>query len=253
MKLRLKKSLKVRNDLMKREYESSFQWYMRVFKSWRRSKSPSAIKRGTRTMYTWVANQTKKQTEEDLKKLVQTTVDEFESKTGVEVDDNFVARVVAMVIAGKLYKTKWTLAKAVKGISAKMDAVIDAIIENGKKQGKTDAEIAEDILAVINPNDSQYQHVIQTDDGNVYVPKIGTATSTLMRTTLEHGYQETVKELAEVLADHTEKKVMIRWISALAHNTCEVCESRHNELYEPSELPLEHPNGQCKFCIEYHD
>ena len=236
---------------MKREYESAFQWYMRVFKSLKKSHSPSAIKRGTRTMYSYIAKQTKQQVEQDLRSLVKTTVDEFEKATGVEVESSFVTRVVAMVIAGKLYKSKWTLDKAVKNISSKLDAVIDAIIENGKKQGKTDAEIAEQILAVINPNDSQYMHVVQTDKGSLYVPKVGAATSTLMRTTLEHGYQETVKELAEVLDKKTDYKVMIRWISALAHNTCEVCESRHNELYEPSELPLEHPNGQCEFCIEY--
>lgn len=238
---------------MRKEHESSFQWYMRVYKSLRHSHSVNAVKRGVRTMYEAIAKDTKKRTEQDLRKLIEYTVDEFEDKTGIEVAEDFVSDIISTVIMGKLYKEKWTLDKAVKGIDEKTQAIIDGIIESGQKQGKTDAEIVQDILPVINPNDSQYQHTFTTDSGTLYVPKIDGATDRLMRTTLEHGYQETVKELAELVEEKLDTKVMIRWISALAHNTCELCESRHNQLYEPSELPLEHPNGQCEFCIEYTD
>lgn len=237
---------------MRKEHESSYKWYLRVFKSWRRSRNPEVIKRGVRAMYSDIADQTRKRTEADLKKLVQATVDEFEAKTDVEVDSGFVTRVVAMILAGKLYKNTWTITKAVNKINKKLQETIDVIITDGKKQGKTDAEISEDILAVINPNDNQYQHTVSTESGTLYVPKIGAATDSLMRTTLEHGFQEAIKQLAEELEKQKETEVWIRWISALAHNTCEVCESRHNQLYRPSDLPLEHPNGQCDFCIEYY-
>ena len=148
---------------MRKEHESSFQWYMRVYKSLRHSHSVSAVKRGVRTMYMAIAKDTKKRTEQDLRKLIEYTVDEFEDKTGIEVADDFVSDIISTVIMGKLYKEKWTLDKAVKGIDEKTQAIIDGIIESGQRQGKTDAEIVQDILPVINPNDSQYQHTFTTD------------------------------------------------------------------------------------------
>ena len=242
MKIEFKKSLKLRNKLFRREHELSNEWYTKTYKNLK-GKSPEAIKRGVRTMYTKIAKQTSEQVEEDLELVVQSLVDEFEKKTGITVDSSFVPGIAAVVMAGKLYKSKWTFDKATKAIVDKYGNVVTVMVDNDKD--------ADAILAVLNPNDSQYQHTVNTDDGTMYVPKIGAATSTLMRTTVEHGFQEAIVQLSEILEKETHKEVMIRWISALEWNTCEVCEGRHNELYRPEDLPLEHPNGQCEFCIEY--
>lgn len=236
--MRFKKSLKLRNKLMKREHELSFKWYLTAYNAIK--KNP---KRGVRTMYSKIAQQTASQVESDLADLLEVLVAEFEDETGVTVDESFIADIVSATITGKLYKGKWTLDKATKQIVDKYDRTVSSMYTNGKT--------SEDVLAVLNPNDSQYQHTVKTDEGILYVPKVGAATDTLMRTTLEHGYQEGIKQLADLLHEETHKEVMIRWLSALEWNTCEVCEGRHNELYRPEDLPLEHPNGQCEFCIEY--
>ena len=242
MKIEFKKSLKLRNKLFKREHELSRVWYTKAYRSLK-GKSPKEIKRGVRTMYTKIARQTERQVEEDLELVIQELIDEFEDKTGISVDSSFVSGIIATVMAGKLYKSKWTFDKATKTIVDKYGNVVTVMVDNDKD--------ADAILAVLNPNDSQYQHTVNTDDGTMYVPKIGAATDTLMRTTVEHGFQEAIVQLSEKLKQETNEEVMIRWISALEWNTCEVCESRHNQLYKPEDLPLEHPNGQCEFCIEY--
>lgn len=251
MTIRFKKSLKLRNKLMRREYEFALKWYLRVYRALRRTHSTNEIKRKSKTLYSGVATSTKQTVEADLEELLQYAVDEFEAKTGISVDDSLVDSVIDAVVSGKLYKTKWTLDKAVEGIDDKTEDMIAAIIESGEYQGKSEEEIIEDILAVINPNDNKYQKSYTTKSGTIYVGRIDGATDRLMRTTLEHGYQRLIVELAELVEKQRDTEVMIRWLSALAHNTCEVCESRHNELYRPEDLPLEHPNGQCEFCIEY--
>lgn len=235
---------------MKQEHKSAITWYMAAYASLRHVHSTKALQQKAKSLYSKIAKKTEEQLEADLEELVSYTVSEFEKKTGLTVDDSVVNDIIEMVIEGELYDSKWTLDKAVKGIDAKTENIIAEIIEAGIAQGKSEDEIIQEILAVLDPNETQYQKTYTTKTGKVYVPKTGAATDTLMRTTLEHGYQQVIKHLAESLEeDH--KKVMIRWISALAHNTCEVCESRHNQLYEPEDLPLEHPNGQCEFCIEY--
>lgn len=233
---------------MKQEHKLSIAWYMAAYVAMKNAHSTKALKQKSKAVYTKIAQKTEQQIESDLEELIEYTVAEFEKKTGLTVDDSVVSDIVAMVVSGELYDSKWTLSKAVKGIDEKTEAIIAEIIDAGIEQGKSEDEIIQEILAILNPTDDQYQKTYTTKTGKVYVPKTGAATDTLMRTTLEHGYQQIIKHLAESLED---KKVMIRWISALAHNTCEVCESRHNQLYEPEDLPLEHPNGQCEFCIEY--
>lgn len=251
MTIRFKKSLKLRNNLMRREYEFALKWYLRAYRALRRTHSTNEIKRKSKALYTGVATSTKQMVEADLEELLSYTVDEFEAKTGISVDDSMVDTVVDAVISGKLYDTKWTLDRAVEGIDDKTVDMIAAIIESGEYQGKSEEEIIEEILAVLNPNDNKYQKSYTTKSGTLYIGRIDGATDRLMRTTLEHGYQRMIVELAQLVEEQRETEVMIRWISALAHNTCEVCESRHNELYRPEDLPLEHPNGQCEFCIEY--
>lgn len=185
--------------------------------------------------------------------LCNTVITEVEDETGYVVKDkeDWIESVVASVILGLIYDTKWSLKTALKRERERLEKIITAVIDNGIEHNKSAAEIVEELYQIIDPTRIG-QKSIKTKDGVFYISRIDGETQRLVRTTVEHAFQQGIVEIASELEDETGQKVLIRWISALETNTCEVCESRHNQLYEPQDLPLEHPNGQCDFYIEIH-
>ena len=191
---------------------------------------------------------------EDMKKLCSETIDEVEEESGIEIDkQNLIEDVLSAVILGTIYNTNWTLSNAVDKIIENNEDLIESIIEEGIADGKTPEEIAEDIINVFDPNPNVEKRSYTRKHKTLYVGRPDYPAYRLARTTLQHSYQATIVGMSKLIESMTEKRVMIRWISALEENTCQVCESRHLNLYEPDDLPLEHPNGQCSFEIEIYD
>lgn len=246
MTLKFKNSTKLRNQLIRKQHILSLQWYRKLYNQVKNLKSPKRIK----ALKFSVANQTKNKLKDDMGELCQSLIQEA-NKTGYEFDENLLTDVMENVLSGDLYNNDWTLDAAVVKIDEKTQYVITTIIESGIENGKTEEEILEDVLAAIDPDNLQYQHSYTVKHKTLYVGKLEALTERLMRTTLEHTFQAAIREIAKEIQSQSKAKTMIRWISALEPNTCEVCESRHNKLYTPEELPLEHPNGQCEFFIEY--
>ena len=185
--------------------------------------------------------------------LCEEVITEVEDETGVKVDNHgeLIESMVAAVVLGAVYDTEWTLKRALEREAERLRSLVEAVIQSGVDRNKNPKQIVDDLIEVLNPS-RLGQKSYETKDGTIYVTKIDGESQRLVRTTVEHIFQESLIETAEMLEDKTKYHVLIRWISALEENTCPVCESRHNQLYEPQDLPMEHPNGQCDFYMELY-
>lgn len=264
MRLKMKTSLNLRNQKMEEQYKLIQAWFAYVLRVVKRktsgigSEMTSAAKTRLKSLSKDIANHYKV-IEEDVQSLIHDNAYELCDVVFKEVEDNTdwevqnrkneIESVIATVIMGAVYSTHWTLPKASEQIAARLEEVVTDLVEHGIELNKSPQAIVDELLQVIDPN-SIYQKSYEGKNGTVYITRIDGETQRLVRTTVEHIFQEAFVEAAEQLADATGKDVKIRWISALAENTCEVCESLHNQLFDPEDLPLEHPNGQCDFWIE---
>ena len=187
--------------------------------------------------YERLLSETKDMVHDNGYALCMAVMDEVEKETDIVFKDKDKSAevVIAAVLLGLLYPGDWTLDKATEAITSRLKGLVDSVQQEG------------DLSKVLDPT-----KVYQRTANGEYITRVDGETQRLVRTTVEHIFQEAVAKSAEEVHKQTGGKVMIRWVSAMAENTCDVCASRHNQLYEPSELPLEHPNGQCDFYIEIY-
>lgn len=190
----------------------------------------------------------------NMYKLCEATIDEVEEQIDTTIPDReeFIQNVIDSVVLGLIYNTNWTLSDATNQLSNNLHDLVSEVITDGIASGKSEEEIVEDVLAVIDPNAQNPSYVNKRKHRTLYTGKVTYPANRLVHTTLQHSFQKVIVDISKWLEKGTGAKVMIRWISALLPNTCEVCEGRHNNLYTPNDLPLDHPNGQCEFVIEIY-
>lgn len=253
MTLKMKKSLKLRDEKMEEQYKVVRAWFAYVVRMVKRkTKTMLAVKSLTHDIsnhYQIIMEDVQDMIKDNGRELCESVIDEVEDELAIKIEDKkkLVESILHTVVTGALYKTSWTLEKASKEIVKRLDIIVSGLVEHGIEMGKEPAEIIEEVLQVVDPNNN-YQKFY---DGE-YITRIDGETQRLVRTTVEHIFQEAYVEVAEHISEMLHMTVKIRWISMLSESTCEVCESRHNELYDPPDLPLEHPNGQCEFWVELY-
>ena len=191
---------------------------------------------------------------QNMQELCKTTIDEVEEQTGIKIQDEeeFIQDIIDSVVLGLIYNTNWTLSDATDKISYELYDLVSEIIKDGIASGKSEEEIVEDILAVINPEAQNPSYENKRKKRTIYTGKVDYPANRLVHTTLQHVYQKAIVNIGTYINALEEGRVMIRWISALLPNTCDICEARHDNLYTPEDLPLDHPNGQCSFVIEIY-
>lgn len=154
-------------------------------------------------------------------------------------------KVIEKIVTGQIYQEGWTLSKALWKDEQLMRQDIQNIVAKGIAGNKSTLEIAKILEQYVDPKAAK-----PWDWGKVYPgskQKIDYNAQRLARTMVNHAYQQSVKE---VVKDNPfiEK---VRWLSALAiGRTCELCESRHNQLFDKDKVPLDHPNGLCTIAPE---
>lgn len=253
MTLKMKKSMKLRDEKMEEQYKIVRAWFAYVVRMVKRkTKTMLAVKSLTSDIsnhYQIIMEDVQDMIKDNGRELCESVFNEVEDEMVIEIEDKkkIIDSILQTVITGALYKTSWTLKKASEEIIKHLDNVVSGLVEHGIEMGKEPVEIIEEVLQVVDP-DNRYQ---KSYDGE-YITRIDGETQRLVRTTVEHIFQEAFVEVAERVSEMMHVIVKIRWISMLSENTCELCESRHNELYDPPDLPLEHPNGQCEFWLELH-
>lgn len=147
---------------------------------------------------------------------------------------------IQRVLNGSIYKDKLPIKERIKKYSSKLSNDIETIIEVGAKKGLSSYDIAKEIEKYIDPDKLK-----PWDWSNVYPgvnKKVDYTAQRLARTTLNHIWQEYVKESARrnTFITHVE------WRSSLMHGrTCKQCRKRHGKRYLIDKVPYDHPNGLC--------
>jgi SPP1 gp7 family putative phage head morphogenesis protein len=143
------------------------------------------------------------------------------------------------ILFGKAYKDRKGLSERIWLDTKKFNKDIDYIIAEGIANKKSTYEIAKDLEKYVNPDAAKdwewskvYPNTNKVVDYNA---------QRLARTSIQHAFQQSQKRSCKK-NPYVEK---IRWLSSNSSRTCELCNSRNNQLYDIKDVPLDHPNGLC--------
>ena len=143
------------------------------------------------------------------------------------------------ILFGKAYKDRKGLSERIWLDTKKFNKDIDYIVAEGIANKKSTYEIAKDLEKYVNPKASKdwewskvYPNTNKVVDYNA---------QRLARTSIQHAFQQSQKRSCKKnpYVEH------IRWLSSNSSRTCELCNSRNNQLYKINDVPLDHPNGLC--------
>ena len=143
------------------------------------------------------------------------------------------------ILFGKAYKDKKGLSERIWLDTKKFNKDIDYIIAEGIANKKSVYEVAKDLEIYVNPKAFKdfnwckvYPNANKVVDYNA---------QRLARTSIQHAFQQ-----AQIRSCKKNPYVeYIRWLSSNNSRTCELCNSRNNQLYKVNDVPLDHPNGLC--------
>lgn len=143
------------------------------------------------------------------------------------------------ILFGKAYKDRKGLSERIWLDTKKFNKDIDYIIAEGIANKKSVYEVAKDLEIYVNPKASKdwewlkvYPNANKVVDYNA---------QRLARTSIQHAFQQAQKRSCKK-NPYVEK---IRWLNSNNSRTCELCNSRNNQLFKISDVPLDHPNGLC--------
>lgn len=154
----------------------------------------------------------------------------------VGIDKN----VVESLITGTVYEGGWNLSKAIWGDEDKTLKDIYNLIGEGIAKNKSIYEIAKDVEMYTNPAKLLPWNFKMDDGKKIYKRKVDYNAQRLVRTLIQHTYQQTFKKLN----DNNPLVEKYIWRSN-GSRPCEICLDRDGREYTKDELPLDHPNGMC--------
>ena len=154
---------------------------------------------------------------------------------------------VNRILTGQIYKGFNGLSQRVWKIGQGHEKDIYNIIAKGVALDEDILDIAKNIERYVNPNKRLPWTTNITDkNGNIVRFPVGNKkidynAIRLVRTTLQHTYQE-------VLIEMTKNNPFVEgylWIAAGNH-PCPICLDRDGTIYQVSNIPYDHPNGMCE-------
>ena len=143
------------------------------------------------------------------------------------------------ILFGKAYKDRKGLSERIWLDTKKFNKDIDYVIAEGIANKKSTYDIAKDLEKYVNPKASKewewskvYPSANKVVDYNA---------QRLARTSIQHAFQQAQKRSCK----KNPYVEYIRWLSSNSSRTCELCNSRDNQLFKIDDVPLDHPNGLC--------
>jgi SPP1 gp7 family putative phage head morphogenesis protein len=153
--------------------------------------------------------------------------------------------VVTSITTGTLYNSKQFLSQRIWGIESKTGRDVRYIVSQGLAQNKSTYEIAKDLEKYVTPGAKKdwewskvYPGTTKTIDYNA---------QRLARTMITHGYQQSVKEVAQ----QNPLASGIKWLASGGPRMCDICAERDGKIFAPDDLPLDHPNGMCTMAVYF--
>ena len=168
---------------------------------------------------------------------------EFMGRAGLNLKDAFDTvpkDVVEALISGHVYKSDWTLSKAIWGTSQKTKNDVEKVIAQGIAGQKSTYDIAKDLEQYVDPAAKK-----PWDWSKVYpgtAKKVDYNAQRIARTMVQHAYQQTFRTTISKNPFITG----VIWHSVFATGrTCQMCMDRDGQHYDKGKEPLDHPNGLC--------
>lgn len=185
--------------------------------------------------------------EENMVNVSKVVVEEsanFAKNLGFNIGSSYYSmptEIVNRITTGKIYEKSWSLSKQIWQQSNKINRDINTIIAKGITLNKTTYEIAKELERYVNPNarkDWEWSKVYPGTNR-----KIDYNAQRLARTLVAHAYEQSIINTTR----NNPFVKGIRWLTSNSHRICPICLDRDGKIYEPDELPLDHPNGMCTF------
>lgn len=174
----------------------------------------------------------------------QSAVDagDFAKAYGLKVTERFAAvtgAAVERILEGQVYSGDWKFSEAVWGTFNKNNEDIASIVAQGVTLNKSSLEIAKDLEMYVSPSAKK-----PWDWGKVYPgtnQKVDYNAQRLARTLVSHAYQ-----LSTVQAALPNPFVeSFQWRASGSERMCQICEQLDGQIFEKTEVPLDHPMGMC--------
>ena len=171
---------------------------------------------------------------------------EVSNKYNLDIEENIFKMctsihtdVIAEILNGKIYKDRAGISERIWADTKRFNKDIEIIVSEGIAQKKGTYEIAKDLEKYVNPDEKQpvYNGVRGQANYNTY---------RLAHTSVIHAYQQAAKRSA-IKNPYIEG---IKWVSAHDKRCCEICKERDGTIYNPKDMPLDHPMGRCTFTYE---
>lgn len=158
---------------------------------------------------------------------------------------------IRSIITGNLYQDGKPLNKTIWNITDSNIKDINSIISKGIVLNYTADEIARQLERYLNPtklSGSLFQKYTDANGKTFYMHlknrQPDWRAQRLARTVLQHAYQQSL-----VLTTKDNPFVTGYIWHSNGANACPICIDRDGQFYKASELPLDHPNGQCDFEV----
>lgn len=151
--------------------------------------------------------------------------------------------VLSEIKNGKIYDQKWYLSDAIWKDQKDKLRQIHNVVAQGVAAGKTTYEIAKDLEKFVDPHAKKDWAWSKVYPGSA--KKIDYNAQRLARTVIAHAYERATIRTAK----NNPFSQGIMWHSALSERSCEICIERNGKVFQPDELPLDHPNGMCTYSV----
>lgn len=151
--------------------------------------------------------------------------------------------VLSEIKTGKIYDQKWYLSDAIWKDQKDKLRQINNFVAQGVAAGKTTYEIAKDLEKFVDPKAKKDWAWSKVYPGSA--KKIDYNAQRLARTVIAHAYERATIRTAK----NNPFSQGIMWHSALSERSCEICIERDGKVFQPDELPLDHPNGMCTYSV----
>ena len=168
---------------------------------------------------------------------------EFMGRAGLNLKgafDTVPKDVVEALASGHVYKSDWTLSKAIWGTAQKTKSDIEKVIAQGIAGQKSTYDIAKDLEKYVDPAAKK-----PWDWSKVYpgtAKKVDYNAQRIARTMVQHAYQQTFRTTISKNPFITG----VIWHSVFSTGrTCQMCMDRDGQHYDKGKEPLDHPNGLC--------
>lgn len=149
-------------------------------------------------------------------------------------------KVVSNIVTGQIYKSGWSLSKAIWTDNQKTLSDIYSIVAQGRAMNMSAYEVSKMLEKYVSPGRKMQWNLKMNDGVKIYKKTVDYNAQRLVRTLNQHAYQQSV---IQVVKDNPFIPG-IYW-RANGSRVCPLCMDRDGNFYKWSELPMDHPNGMC--------